>query len=746
MTAIAEGIVASSVLDLHGCRPAPLGSYLRALGVLRLVGEQADPAAAGWWEADVFHLRSTLDRAALTDFLLHQYRPTPVVAPWNKGSGFKVAGNPTAVDALARIESSVDPRLEPYRHAADAGRRVLADAGRHGWDKRTIVEACRARFADAAVVWVDATVVLAGDDNYFPPLLGTGGNDGRFDFSVAFMQRLADVLCLRQGRRAPTSERSEAWLGASLFGDKAAELMPEAVGQFDPGAAGGANSSPVGAAPSLVNPWSWVLLIEGALVFASAAARRLGAGAKGKASMPFTVNSSSVGYPSAATGEKSRGEIWAPLWERPATVAEIAHLVGEGRSEWHGRRAGTGLDMARATASLGVDRGINAFERHVLLERNGLATVAVPAGRLRVGYRSEVPVAGRLDPWLDRIRATADKPASVEAAVRVLDAAMYALAIRGGGEHLFDVLAAAASLEMAVGRSPQFRKRAGDQPLRGLRAAEWFGPLDLSTAEARLACGLASMRDGDGACLRLLLRPIVRNGRSLRWSSSPPPVAGFGVLPVVDVLAAAHVRRVIDLLAADRGRRLAESRGIQTERDDRPTVGVDTAYSFRLPVPAADIALLLADELDQQLLQRCLAALLLLDWDARVDATTWPHGDVATPPSPAWWLLAPFFCGRAIEHHRTQVRLVPQTSWPARLASGAVAGVLDEAVLRMEIARMKPPFAKSGASGIETIARCGPSGPVLAAALLCPISTGTAARLLDLVDPKPFRTDQEDAQ
>ncbi len=33
-------------------------AYLKALGILRLVGEQKDPNARGWWENDVFWLRS----------------------------------------------------------------------------------------------------------------------------------------------------------------------------------------------------------------------------------------------------------------------------------------------------------------------------------------------------------------------------------------------------------------------------------------------------------------------------------------------------------------------------------------------------------------------------------------------------------------------------------------------------------------------------------------------------------------
>ena len=43
-------------ITLHGCAPTPLASYLKALGVLRLIsssanhvsGQAADPHARGW--------------------------------------------------------------------------------------------------------------------------------------------------------------------------------------------------------------------------------------------------------------------------------------------------------------------------------------------------------------------------------------------------------------------------------------------------------------------------------------------------------------------------------------------------------------------------------------------------------------------------------------------------------------------------------------------------------------------------
>ncbi len=57
-------------IELAGCTPEPLMAYLKALGILRLVSEQKDAEARGWWNNDIFCLRSSLDRDALVKFFL----------------------------------------------------------------------------------------------------------------------------------------------------------------------------------------------------------------------------------------------------------------------------------------------------------------------------------------------------------------------------------------------------------------------------------------------------------------------------------------------------------------------------------------------------------------------------------------------------------------------------------------------------------------------------------------------------
>jgi CRISPR-associated protein Csx17 len=96
-------------LELAGCTPEPLISYLKALGILRLVSEQKDECARGWWKNDVLWLRSTLDPDGLKNFLLREYNPTPLVGPWGARSGFySGSSEKKARQALETLMSTTD--------------------------------------------------------------------------------------------------------------------------------------------------------------------------------------------------------------------------------------------------------------------------------------------------------------------------------------------------------------------------------------------------------------------------------------------------------------------------------------------------------------------------------------------------------------------------------------------------------------------------------------------------------------
>lgn len=717
-------------LVLDGCRTQPLASYLKALGILRLVAVQRDRDVTAHWDEDRFVLHTVLSADELTAFFVDGYQPSPVVSPWNGGSGFYPKDNK---DGIAPIEASVDPRLENYRKAIRIGRALVAEAGRDGLDKSSVLARCRARLPDAAVAWMDAAVVLLADGPAFPPLLGTGGNDGRLDFSNNFMQRLLLLLGMA---KPPKGSSPEAWVRSALFGAPSAGVKA-AIGQFDPGAAGGPNSAALGAADSAVNPADFVLLVEGSLLVAAGAARRLGSSTK-RAAMPFTFESSPVGYASAAD-EDGRGELWLPLWKPPTSAPEIGRLFAEARCAWRGGQARSGLDAARAAVTLGVDRGIDRFTRYALVTRNGLATAAVPVGTITVAERDDVRVLADVDGWLDRVRRAKNKPHAVATGLRSVEQAMFKAATREGAGLILDVLSAAARLDAIVATATAFHENVLPLDLRGQR---WMSVIEEAAAgasgpEIRLAACFASLTD-DGpspyASLRLLLRPVCQDGKHLAWTSAAI-VPGLGRRQVIEVLAAAHTRRfmVVDQLP----RRVAGVPG-------------ESAAPFRRGLWASpeDVRALLEDEIDLRVFSAVLSGLLLLDWTGcRTSLSPRRLSDGESLP-PLFCVLAPFFGSPPIFSATTRapdevpastagqpppglgLPLTPEPTWAGMLGrdthdmSNAVAVA---ALRRLRIARRHPAVTSAG------IMSGAPGARRISAGLLLHLNPRDRWRLIDRV-------------
>ena len=207
----------------------------------------------------------------LAAWLADEYVPTPVVSPWNGGSGFGAKDKEPLV-RIAALRRHPSPRLDLLREALRIADSVVAYARERGWmteegveDKSKVVLELRNNCPDELLPWIDAAIVLAGKDTYFPPILGTGGNDGRLDFSTNFHQQLLVVIGLSDKDRS----RSAAMARDLLAGTQTGQLGDAPIGQFDPGSTGGPGSSRFGAAGPLANPWSYVLCLEGAMLFAA---------------------------------------------------------------------------------------------------------------------------------------------------------------------------------------------------------------------------------------------------------------------------------------------------------------------------------------------------------------------------------------------------------------------------------------------------------------------------------------------
>lgn len=710
-------------LRLLGLRSRPLGTYLSALGVLRLVAEQLDDDARGRWLGSTFELATRFDAQELSTFLLEDCCPAPLVAPWNGSDqgGFAAGAATRASDLIEWVASSGDERLAPYREAIGATRQVVASdawqAALERKDKRGMLLLLRNRLPDAAVVFLDTAVALTADDVNFPPILGTGGNFGRLDLVTNYLEHLRNVVT------GPLDSR-RAWL-AELTAAEPARRVDNAPGPFDPIGTGGVNLARSAEAKVQVNPLGFVTMMEGALLFAATATRRLGA-AKSRASAPFTVDADPFGFASAARGEESKGELWAPLWDGFISLPELETLMAEGRATWAGRQARTSTDLVRAARTLGVDRGITGFERYGFLVRNGQVPVAVPLGQLRVREARSVELTADLDKWLSDLRRWSDDkvPAAVRVARNRVGRSLFEVSRRPGWARLRELLIAVAGAERAVRQSASFRKTAGIRPVPALDAARWLPAVADGSTECGLAWVLAAGADRTAPegqrSLGQLLRGVADRPEGIVFDGDRPAVSGAGARPIVAVLADIAVLRC----------RTAPP----VPESDAPAVpGVRPQFRVgpASKAPAWAVEALASGVLDEPAMADWLSIFALmraasdLCWPGAPDPTL---GDAA--PAPAWRLLAPWWGqGRLSLHGGRRFTPVVPPSWGARIRSGhsaAVQAVTHEAS-RWYRAAVGPCIARPALLAPVT----GADGCRLLAALLVPTGTRDLAALVD---------------
>jgi CRISPR-associated protein Csx17 len=481
--------------DLPGCAPEPLAHYLKALGILRLVADQRDEGARGLWRNERFVLVTKLDRAALLEFFSKDYVPTPILAPWNGGSGFYPKDKR---DALLAIRDCSTVRFEPYRKAIRNAEALVAGRPKSPKDdeKSSLLAAYARTQDDPAYAWLSATVALDREGaGRYPALLGSGGNDGRLDFTNNFMQRLVELVDVGTGgvRRGAVP-----LLELALFGGARVGLVDHAIGQFLPGAAGGANGTAGFEAGARMNPWDFVLMLEGAVVLRVAALRRLDGSEIAQAAAPFALRNTTEGYGTAtATDASARGEQWFPVWQKPASLAEVAHLFAEAKLAAGRGPAESALDAARAAARLGAARGVSSFRRFSFIERNGQANLAVPLGAVAVTGAPRVRLLDELDEWLDRFRRAgrADHaPASFQRNLRAIEGAAFACtrpdATAAAWQRLVCALGEA---EEGMVRRPKATAASHLLPLPRL-SPSWLDTIDDGATETRLAVAISSGR------------------------------------------------------------------------------------------------------------------------------------------------------------------------------------------------------------------------------------------------------------
>ena len=470
---------------LKGCSPTPLSSYLKAVGIFRILAEQKDPNITACWENDRMVLYTDMSKDEIKEFMLKQYKPTPIIAPWSYDQYQKT------IEGLTGLIK--DERFQPYKQTMEKTERVIKDLSNIlkidtvdksiiDKNKPLLLRLCRNNLPDDTIVWLDSVFVLTGETQKFSPILGTGGNDGHFDLAENFVKKLALLFDINK------NDLSTQWLESTLFGGITALKKTTAMGH-NPQGSGGPNFGNGFNGKKLSNPWEYVMMMEGTILFGGSIARRLSVNTD-KAVFPYTTNIANVGYATSATDEDGKGEIWLPLWTNPATYGEIKHVFSEGRVEINGRQARTGVEFARAIASFGTERGITEFHRNCILQRKGQSYLAVSAGKMQVINKPAVHLISDIDEWYNPIirqSKTKKATASLKRLVRNMDTVIMRFCKSGKKLHMQEILIIIGKMERYVS------DHEGTKPLQ-LLSKDWLVECYDGTAEFRLAASVASIK------------------------------------------------------------------------------------------------------------------------------------------------------------------------------------------------------------------------------------------------------------
>ena len=640
-------------------------------------------------------------------------------------------------------------------------------------EKAALIARYRSVASEDATAWVDAALAITGDDSDEAALLGSGGNDGNSEYSTAFHTALLSIIDRNTGK---ASEEAGVALEAALFDEVTTVPRAAGISQLAPDRIASANSSNGFKGAERGDPWSLILMFEGAIAFAGAATTR-GAVRRARGSFPFTVSQLASGS-GAVAGEDDESkrpyELWLPLWNRPAGFGELRALLGEGRARIGRVEAKDGLTFARAVAALGVSRGIAEFERIAFEARYGNMFITVPLGRFRVPDRPKSDPIADLDRggWLNQLRDALGKNASARARIvaRRLDDALFEIAREGARpETLQGALMVLGGVVSWLATSGKEREEKVLPPPRLGR--EWVRCADDGSAEFRIAAALASVgwrpdggdqqeqenapnsepedepvqvSDAAPGALSPDESPIERQ--------FPPPMAAH-FAPVVEETVARRVRQWADNdaptvvwgsgnlvrnMIAVLDRRLIEQarRGL----GDKPLAGA-------VPARRPDIAAFLEGPFDDA---RCAALLAGLVWAQPARLPPCQEEQKVEPLPFAYAALKPLFTPDA------QLRATPESkpgsrqylsegrALPippgllARLRRGAIDEAVCEALRRARASGIGSPFQTTrNFAGAVDPAR-------LAAALLIPIDELALTDLMQRAYPLAERQEETD--
>jgi CRISPR-associated protein Csx17 len=323
-----------SVVHCYGVNTDSLGHYLSGLGLIAALTKALPNIRAAWKDGHLVVVGKDLSLDRIKQYLLTDWRPTSYHRWW------------------AAVQKQ------------DTNAKTSANLQRE-----------RNRRSAAEVQLLDAHIV-GTSKNYFNPVLGTGGNIGKRD--LAKLSSDASILISTKPAQAIK------WLDTTLNGDTAADLPDlSGAGTWFVFANKSFNSGQSWYREGRISPWSVLLALEGTRILVGGVNRRLGAYSRPYAVFPFIAEPSRPNV----VGEigSSKGEFWAPLWERPATMTELRSLFQRGLAQLGGRAARAPHEFAVSARRAGVDSGVSEFVRYEFRQTTSSQVYeAIPRQRIAV--------------------------------------------------------------------------------------------------------------------------------------------------------------------------------------------------------------------------------------------------------------------------------------------------------------------------------------------------------------------------
>ncbi len=503
-------------IELPGCEDETLINYLKGLGIFRIIHQQADPSVRGYWRRGHFCIRTKLAPEELERFFQEDFSPSPFFVPWGSRSGFWDENSEKgAREALEKIMGSENKRFQKFIDGVLSIRKInqkySINKKPDKKEKDNYIFHLRSEVNNSVRQWIDACYALTENGSEVMYLLGTGGNEGSGSYSKSHMEALNFLFFNYEEDQLNRS------LKASLYGDRYKKEKDLSCGQLNPETAQN----------NLLNPWDIVLALEGALFFAGSATKKYNV--SGEASFPFTVEASltGVGHLSDIKTSEFSKEFWMPVWDTPSRFQEIVFLFKEGKVNFGKKKVRNGLDFNLAVSSLGVDRGISAFNRYGRMERNGQSNIAIFMGKFKVQNVKNTDLIAECDYWINKLRILSNNsntPVRYKKHFHRIESAIFDFTKYGGEGYLQNVL-------IELGKAEQsFSKASSEKPVKPLSGltAKWIPACDDGSAEYRIACALASINDSDLGSIRKQLEPVKWRGsyewiedlKSVTWSQS----------------------------------------------------------------------------------------------------------------------------------------------------------------------------------------------------------------------------------